>query len=371
LPKDAMGERLMTELFFKHRPNAQGELEEKDVVRLNRILAKLYESVEEETERELPPPEPLPKGNLGYGAFRSHLHRALAALASDVDGKERLLGRLIEEVQKPEPAKQEAAEAQPPAMPLMQEEGDVACIEDLSADLPPCIKLPVLLGNQRLQAYVERMGDGKAGDLAKTALISSRRYGQVAIESSKQALERAKEYSLSVSTSFKDQLQKITPEQGFRCMPRAQDDCQVVVEETGSLGVNSQFDEQLCGRGAMETVVHGEDSFGDEHLADLAGPGVPSFGSPLSFCGQHAEAIAEEPEETHWRFDAGDGKHIDLRTHPDISAPRTGGKVLPGECFAVCCEHMGTDGVLYLQLADGRGWLFDHKPGFGPMCLRT
>lgn len=45
--------------------------------------------------------------------------------------------------------------------------------------------------------------------------------------------------------------------------------------------------------------------------------------------------------------------------------------VQPGDVFPVCQELKGGDGVLYLQMAVGaRGWVFDHKPGVGTMCVR-
>mmetsp|Transcript_7041 Transcript_7041/g.13064 ORF Transcript_7041/g.13064 Transcript_7041/m.13064 type:complete len:545 (+) Transcript_7041:71-1705(+) len=79
-----------------------------------------------------------------------------------------------------------------------------------------------------------------------------------------------------------------------------------------------------------------------------------------------------------WRYDAGDRRHLDLRSQPDIDGPRTKttkGKgpetrLNPGDIFRVSEEREGRDGVLFLRLADGRGWAFDKKPGLGAMCFR-
>jgi len=61
---------------------------------------------------------------------------------------------------------------------------------------------------------------------------------------------------------------------------------------------------------------------------------------------------------------------LDIRSSPDVNGPRTHVVMQPGEVFMVSEEHEGPDGVLYLKLADGRGWVFDKKPGAGMMCVR-
>jgi len=72
-----------------------------------------------------------------------------------------------------------------------------------------------------------------------------------------------------------------------------------------------------------------------------------------------------------WRFDAGDGAHFNIRTAPQVDAPLAGRIMKPGELFEVSREWAGAGGVLFLQLADGRGWLFESKPGVGTMCRRA
>jgi len=44
--------------------------------------------------------------------------------------------------------------------------------------------------------------------------------------------------------------------------------------------------------------------------------------------------------------------------------------MIPVDVFHVVKE-VSVEGVLYLKLEGGRGWLFDHKPGVGGMCVRT
>merc|ERR1719394_1318226 len=63
-----------------------------------------------------------------------------------------------------------------------------------------------------------------------------------------------------------------------------------------------------------------------------------------------------------WKYDAGDGHHMDIRKEPRMDCPRVRQKLEPGELFCVSEERRGPDGVLYLELADGRGWAFDKKP---------
>jgi len=82
---------------------------------------------------------------------------------------------------------------------------------------------------------------------------------------------------------------------------------------------------------------------------------------------------SEQPsrKKSLWRFDAGDGAHINIRKAPQINGPHAGGILQPGETFEVSREWLGADNILFLQLADGRGWLFEAKPGVGKMCTRA
>jgi len=71
-----------------------------------------------------------------------------------------------------------------------------------------------------------------------------------------------------------------------------------------------------------------------------------------------------------WRYDPGDGHHIDVRQGPKFDGARVKKRLEAGDVFCVSEERQGTDAILYLQLADGRGWLFEKKPGVGAMCQR-
>lgn len=71
-----------------------------------------------------------------------------------------------------------------------------------------------------------------------------------------------------------------------------------------------------------------------------------------------------------WRYMPNDGLHIDLRTGPDIDGSRSPNILKAGDVFVACHEERGNGGVTYLKLADGRGWAFDKKPGFGILCER-
>lgn len=71
-----------------------------------------------------------------------------------------------------------------------------------------------------------------------------------------------------------------------------------------------------------------------------------------------------------WCYDAGDGKPIVLRKEPKLDGMRSSEMMQPGEVFRVRRELRGDDGVLFLELSDGRGWLFDRKPDSGRMCVK-
>uniref|UniRef100_A0A7S1LXS8 Uncharacterized protein n=1 Tax=Alexandrium catenella TaxID=2925 RepID=A0A7S1LXS8_ALECA len=77
------------------------------------------------------------------------------------------------------------------------------------------------------------------------------------------------------------------------------------------------------------------------------------------------------PHLATWRYEPEDGLHVDVRSAPDVGAQRTGGFLRAGEVFQVSEEREGAEGVLYLRLADGDGWVFDRKPGIGPLCARV
>eukprot|EP00929_Paragymnodinium_shiwhaense_P104208 TRINITY_DN6835_c0_g1_i2.p1 TRINITY_DN6835_c0_g1~~TRINITY_DN6835_c0_g1_i2.p1 ORF type:complete len:860 (+),score=134.91 TRINITY_DN6835_c0_g1_i2:194-2773(+) len=90
---------------------------------------------------------------------------------------------------------------------------------------------------------------------------------------------------------------------------------------------------------------------------------------------QQADSMREEIGRSLPLYETVNGLSIEIRSEPRIDGPLTGTRVRPGERFRVC-ETLVVQGmagnpesiVTYLRLADGRGWLFDRKPGFGIMC---
>merc|ERR1712194_579728 len=63
---------------------------------------------------------------------------------------------------------------------------------------------------------------------------------------------------------------------------------------------------------------------------------------------------------------------ICIRKVPDFQAPgQRDVQIFPLTDFEVSEERLGDDGILYLRLADGRGWVFEHKPGLGIVCMRV
>lgn len=70
-----------------------------------------------------------------------------------------------------------------------------------------------------------------------------------------------------------------------------------------------------------------------------------------------------------WRYSPPVAYPIHTRATPEINGPRTESILHPGEVFRVAEGREGVDGVLYLKLADGRGWVFESKPGLGTMCV--
>ena len=55
---------------------------------------------------------------------------------------------------------------------------------------------------------------------------------------------------------------------------------------------------------------------------------------------------------------------------PGLLALRTEERLIAGEVFRVSETFEGSDGTLYLKLADGRGWVFENKAGIGTLCIR-
>jgi hypothetical protein len=72
-----------------------------------------------------------------------------------------------------------------------------------------------------------------------------------------------------------------------------------------------------------------------------------------------------------WRYVPQNQASVGIRALPDIEGAMTQYLMQPGEMFEVSEEQPGPAGITFLRLADGRGWLFDRKPGIGVMCMRA
>lgn len=77
---------------------------------------------------------------------------------------------------------------------------------------------------------------------------------------------------------------------------------------------------------------------------------------------------APGPVDALWRYASPNDVAIGIRSVPEIEGPRDG-QLQHGHVFRVSEHREGADGVLFLRLADGRGWVFDRKPGVGTMCV--
>eukprot|EP00931_Biecheleriopsis_adriatica_P089580 TRINITY_DN6367_c1_g1_i1.p1 TRINITY_DN6367_c1_g1~~TRINITY_DN6367_c1_g1_i1.p1 ORF type:complete len:847 (-),score=199.41 TRINITY_DN6367_c1_g1_i1:36-2576(-) len=96
---------------------------------------------------------------------------------------------------------------------------------------------------------------------------------------------------------------------------------------------------------------------------------------------QEAVTVQDEDEDGKrqplmWRYVAPDGPEpLAIRAKPDVNGRLVDGALQPGEVFAVSREEKGENGILFLRLADGRGWVFDRKSGLGrkrrarPLCV--
>lgn len=72
-----------------------------------------------------------------------------------------------------------------------------------------------------------------------------------------------------------------------------------------------------------------------------------------------------------WRYEPPNGLPLDIRTEPLVQGERSGKDLWPMEVFRVSKKLTREDGVTYLQLADGRGWVFDINPSKGVMCSKV
>eukprot|EP00930_Biecheleria_cincta_P055085 TRINITY_DN41453_c0_g1_i1.p1 TRINITY_DN41453_c0_g1~~TRINITY_DN41453_c0_g1_i1.p1 ORF type:complete len:810 (-),score=184.70 TRINITY_DN41453_c0_g1_i1:24-2453(-) len=83
-----------------------------------------------------------------------------------------------------------------------------------------------------------------------------------------------------------------------------------------------------------------------------------------------------EPPLPLWRYVAPERQEtLQLRAEPAVDCQLSGSTLQPGEVFRVSEELPGKSGVLFLRLADGRGWAFDRMSGLSrkrrvrPLCV--
>lgn len=357
------------DLFFLVAP--KGEIaDEERLDALNQALAQLYEEEAaagggsgalDGPAGRLAPLELVPQGPHRLAAFRGHVHRSLAAFCPDWRAKDRALRRLATEVQKPRPPPRKAVEPPAPgAEGVLLEEGVVA--------LPPCWP-PATMGMEQVRELLSGLG-GAGGKESAAA------YGAAAADASKKALQLARDYGLSA----------LVASRSFREGLMAGDTA------TAALSLLRRLAPGAPGGGGAGEEAAAAPAAGPEPAPPAALALKPAAGEAAGLrppMAARSVARAEEAspspspsqppspsrrvrfEQPRWRFDAGDGLHMDIRALPDVRAPRTGQAVWPGEVFGVDHEEKGRDGILYLHLADGRGWVFAKKPGVGRMCVRV
>jgi len=85
------------------------------------------------------------------------------------------------------------------------------------------------------------------------------------------------------------------------------------------------------------------------------------------------KAASGVKEAKLWLYNPPHFRDVAIRVTPSIEGPRsmrrTDLRMRPGQRFMVSEELVGSDGILYLKLADGTGWMFESKPGSGTLCV--
>lgn len=113
-------------------------------------------------------------------------------------------------------------------------------------------------------------------------------------------------------------------------------------------------------------------AIGRQKKRSLDEPAVmkPQEESPAKRAKGDAPQQRQQQCSTLWMCKPVSGHRVGIRLEPWINAPRVGQELCPGDLFRVD-EEVQKDGVLYLHLADRRGWLFNCKPGTGTICVRA
>lgn len=92
---------------------------------------------------------------------------------------------------------------------------------------------------------------------------------------------------------------------------------------------------------------------------------------------KHIEKPARRPQrEKHgaspkdvWRFQPRQRGALVLRVRPGLDSPRSNQKLFPGDSFVVSEQRKGPSDLVFLKLADGRGWAFNRSPDVGTLCV--
>eukprot|EP00913_Durusdinium_trenchii_P001133 g1041.t1 len=70
-----------------------------------------------------------------------------------------------------------------------------------------------------------------------------------------------------------------------------------------------------------------------------------------------------------WRFQPRQRGALVLRMRPGLDSPRSNQKLYPGDSFVVSEQRKGPSDLVFLKLADGRGWAFNRSPDVGTLCV--
>ena len=91
---------------------------------------------------------------------------------------------------------------------------------------------------------------------------------------------------------------------------------------------------------------------------------------------KHIEKPARRPHREKpgapkdvWRFQPRQRGALVLRVRPGLDSPRSNQKLFPGDSFVVSEQRKGPSDLVFLKLADGRGWAFNRSPDVGTLCV--
>ncbi|CAJ1388915.1 unnamed protein product [Effrenium voratum] len=145
----------------------------------------------------------------------------------------------------------------------------------------------------------------------------------------------------------------------------------VLFDKANTLNVRRSFQ---CGshriRRGQSAVVRRVDAGGDVLMdfGDNIGDQWVQYYS-LVFLEKEKPKVASQ-EAKMWLYNPPSFREVAIRATPSVDGPRSKLTLRPGQRFLVSEEVVGSDGILYLRLADGTGWMFETKPGSGTLCVR-